>query len=194
MYASTNQPSIIRPNQSSQPISLTTQRKISSKKSLFNSRRGTFKADRAPPPGIPPGRCTSANAGTMTIPTYSQRSRTSSPASRPKPSASRPPSTALRSSSTQRACRVRSCGVSKGQAERRMLGVRRGWKSWTGGDDRSAVAGPVRGLRMYKGVRTGVYLQDQLLVPLDRIGPSSPWLVERAWAPRSWRSFHWRRV
>lgn len=70
----------------------------------------------------------------------------------------------------------------------------RGWKLWTGEDAQSAVAGPAQGIKMCKVIRTEVYLQDRFLVPLDRIGLYSPWLVERAWAPRLSRSFHWRRV
>jgi len=75
-----------------------------------------------------------------------------------------------------------------------MQGVLKGWKSWTGGDGQSAVAGPVQGIRMCKVIRTGVYLQDQSLTLPDRIGLYSLWLVEPAWAPRLWRSSHWRQV
>jgi hypothetical protein len=96
-------PLLIQPNQYPQPILSIMQRRISLKKSPSNSRNSTFKVGPGPLAGIPPGRCTSANADTTTILTYSPRSRTSSPASHPRPSASCPPSTALRNSSTRRA-------------------------------------------------------------------------------------------
>lgn len=170
------------------------QRKTSLKKLPSNSRRSISKAGHGPLTGTPPGRCTSANADTTMILMFSRRSRTASPASHPKPSSSCPPFTALRNSSTRHVWRALSCGVSKVRGERRMPGVQRGWKSWMGGDARSAVAGPVQGIRMYKGIRTGVYQHDLSLVPPDQIGLYSLWLVGRAWAPQLWRSFHGRRV